>query len=78
MADNRIYLYCPVCKEYYSIGKCLYDSNIYLPVTTDEEVKKYSEGTYGWMSKHFTDCYGDRFYKGEIFKVLTEYDERIT
>jgi len=78
MADNRIYLYCPVCKEYTRIGKVLYDCNIYTPTDNDETKElQWHRDTFKWMSEHFLKCYGDRFYAGKLFEVITEYDERI-
>lgn len=74
MADNRFYLYCSKCKDIFFIGKCLHDCGIY-HVQTDYSV--VLEEIYSWMKKHLEECYGDRFYKGEIFKVLTEYDKRV-
>ena len=38
---------------------------------------EFFEEIYDWMWKHLLKCRKDEFYKGELFKVLTEYDKRI-
>ena len=38
---------------------------------------EFLEEIYNWMWKHLVGCRKDEFYKGELFKVLTEYDKRI-
>ena len=74
MANNRFYLYCPKCKDIYFIGKCMGFCEIYHVIG----YKKALTEIYGWMTNHLQDCYGyDSFYKGEVFKVLTEYDKRV-
>ena len=83
MADNRFYLYCPVCKSVFFIGKCVGDENIYLPVDEDTiegqlEKLKWIREMYAWLSYHFAECYEhDRFYKGLVFEIRTEFDDKV-
>lgn len=56
--------------------------------TPDEGYARFLDDVYEWMWEHLTECnhpecppepvLGNEWLKGEIFKVITEYDERIT
>ena len=92
MANNRFYLYCPKCKEQFYLGKCLGGCEVYHghlkeelegvpPEYLSDDIPTAVEflfKLYSFMTKHLQDCYEyDCFYKGEVFKILTEYDKRI-
>lgn len=77
MANNRYYLYCPICKSALFMGSSFADGVTSWIADTDEEQSEFLEEIYSWMWEHILDCRHDFMFKGEIFKVLTEYDKRI-
>lgn len=90
MANNRYYLHCP-CGENRYLGKSM-GSGIYGPGSFTQSLEDNNQesadllfGIYEWMWEHFianhaklsVDAAGPEWVKGEILKVLTEYDERV-
>lgn len=79
MANNRYFLLCP-CSAVCYIGKSLGQGMYH----TRDDSHAFLEEIYEWMWEHFmanhagldVDAAGREFVAGEIFKVITEYDDR--
>lgn len=92
MANNRYYLHCPCGENKYlgkSLGDNIYGPGSFMK--TDEqnwgECAAFLHSIYDWMWAHLManhaglhkedDVLSPEWVEGEIFKVLTEYDERV-
>lgn len=93
MANNRYYIKCPVCSKEQFLGKSLgagiynmrsYQGKWYAP---GEPLKPHRDEkgadaevlneVYDWMWEHLMQCHKDEFKGGELFKVVSEYDEKV-
>lgn len=80
VANNRYFLLCP-CGGTQYIGKSL-GRGIY---HTRDSSHEFLEEVYEWMWDHFMENHaglevneaGKEWVAGEIFKVITEYDDRV-
>lgn len=83
MANNRYYIHCECGSNKY-LGKSMGDG---LYVKNDDKAA-FLEGVWEWMWDHLTDCdicsavdpvdAMPEYRMGEIFKIITEYDDRVT